>query len=490
MTGKVYTTTFGIDVTKKCYNGSDTANRKYWLYGSLSDDCLKNISLSYEEHFGLPYAEQVRDEYEKLTSAAVATLKKFVKVCQGLANGENIGNAISESGSGSGGNKENLTGVILDLGVAVASAQEAMGGNGTGIDNLTTAITKSVKVPAANIPTRSAVPGLTLGYGNSIKINFRYGNAGIFNAQTEVYEPIKNIMEGFKTFSVTGSKVSAVDTGIPWEVGGYTAKADALTKFIGGPSIRLSELTNGVKKVSTSVLKFSKAAGKILTKKAALEKFYEEMEADPMSYVKDSSENVEKADHDFHFLGIGQEYKVKDDVLKTMISNEADIDKLLSGEQETTHVDTLDNKLSAWNKVSHDNKVNGLINAVKDNKEAATDSVENIWTDIGKLASIEAEDVCSIIEERANKVTEMQICLGCYDTNGNNIYYNIDDIDTNIKNNTIRHALEVSGIPEKVEAGFDYTDLDANGYPKSGWIAIKKLWIVKPYNSFSGTFKR
>lgn len=474
-----YTTTFGIDVTKKCFGSTGT--KRSWAMGSISEDCLKNISVTYEEKFGAPYAGQVRDAYEEVLGGVVKTIKKSVKVVQALANGEAVTNAISESG-GTGSDKQSLQSLLLEYGTAVAAAETASGNGSASGNKLAELIGKSISIPAYNIPTRAEIPGLSLGFGNSVKINFQFGSAGLFNAKEEVYDPIKTIMQDFQNFSVQGNRVTAKSGGIPWEVGGLMAKAEMLGK-LNSVDPKITSMASTVKTLASATTKFGKAASKVIEAKVGLDALYDKVEStDAGSFVKD--EYLDSNDDGVKFLGMEffNSSHIKEDSLASM---------------STAHYKDNGDGSIQWNDSSYSNYVKrGIKTQVIDlankgregEKELKQNPQVSVWSSLAKLAEAEPKAIAKVIEDRYGLITQMSIYLGCYNKKGQNIYYSVDDIVDDWTNGTILSAVRLSGIPEKVEAGLDYTNVDQNGYPKSGWIAIKKMHIVDPFGSFKATF--
>ena len=63
-----------------------------------------------------------------------------------------------------------------------------------------------------------------------------------------------------------------------------------------------------------------------------------------------------------------------------------------------------------------------------------------------------------------------------------NVYFNIDDIVAGVgEKGPLYPLLQITGIPMEVEASFDYSNVDENGYPMAGTIEIKKIWSVRSY---------
>ena len=482
---KYVNSTFGIDVTKKVINGR--SNTSEWLKGTLDESSLKDIRMTYEEEFGEPFSKQVKEEFDNITKAAVSMIKKAVGVVQGLAMGESLGESISGAGDDKDGD---LTQALLTLGTATAIAQD-LGGDNTGYNNLTSFINNAIgKIPAYNIPTRKTIPGISIGFGDKLKIKFQYGSCGEFNAKTEVYDPIKTIMIGLNKLSVSDGVVSIEGTGgIPFELGGMMAKYAVFQQIKSGDN-SLSSITTKTKDAVSSVAEMGKTTKKLLNVLEDMSKWRDKIESSTDSgdldkYLQPSYYDMVDAEEKpawWQFWKSGKVAAPNDKTKEAMDALAAwRDDSKGAGETFLSMSETYFNDAE---------KYNDLVKQANEYSSTNTGAANNVFTALNSLVSVQPNIVNGAMKDVHGKLSgEWYLQFGFMGADGQNIFYSLKDIEDGIiTKKTIKHKLQLTGIPQKVSCGFDFSDVDKDGYPKSGYIAIEKLWIVNPLSTFSNTF--
>lgn len=491
---KYVNSTFGIDVTKKVVNTSaDEDIRDMWLRGTIDESSLKDIKMTYEEEFGSPFASQVKEEFDAATKGIVSLLKKAVSVVQGLSMGESVGDSLSSSGSESG----DLTDALLNLGTATAVAQD-LGGSGDGYANLSSFISKAMgKIPKYNIPTRKAIPGISIGFKDKLKVKFQYGSCGEFDAKAEVYEPIKAIMKSLNKIASTDGKSITLSgsKGIPFELGGFMARYSVYTQFLPSASYSLQGLASNTKTAVSSVADMGKSSKELLKTLSSMEEWRE--------WVKDKVDPSKGGDAS-KFFSSGFDWKDNPDKSwwefwkdgKVAVPSNTIYEELGKGvsERDADGRTTYTKLASPWDtSKSEVKKYNDWVDSITEQKGAVDEAAANVFTVLEQLVSVTPNLVVDAVDSisSAVKANQWTLDFGFIGENGQNIYYSVADIKKEMSGNTakIKPRLRLQGIPQQVSCGFDFTNVDKDGYPKSGWISIEKLYIVDPLGTFANTFQ-
>lgn len=477
--------TFGIDIRRKIWCSE---NRSDWLKGEIDPSCLKKIAWQFEEVL-TSATDQYGKAYDELTAGLREALKSFTKLLRGVSLGKDVNSTSAESGD-----SKSTQSALMEA----AGAISAFTGSPVSEDLLKEAF---MIAPKYNIPARSAVPKVQIPISaGGLKVCFSYGKAGLFNAKEEVWDPIRNIMASLSPAITSSTKypgLLSIDDGttIPFE---FQSKY----YFIKSATTLKDDVDNTT--IKGAVDKFVKATKSITTtaKEAAAVQVKIEKE------LKRQSDAYEKADEN-----IAELYENGDD--KGLTS-----DKLFTGEKSVDEVSGrwigghpfIKGRLKAAAKAysSAEKKLSGYEyqgqGKYSDVPLSQKDEVEDKYTDkslyhekaevldkvaesggditgvLTAIATIRPRLVGRATVDQYNKISGSIKTFNMMLSGGDgNIFFNIDDIGKKIDDDTLHSLLSISGIPTKVEASFDYSSVDENGYPMSGMIEIKSIWSVKTY---------
>ena len=491
--------TFGIDIRRKIWSNStrydaesksSVSVRPDWLKGEIDPGCLKNIAWTFEEVL-TSATDQYGKAYDELTAGLREALKSFTKLLRGVSLGKDVNSTSAESGE-----SKSTQSALMEA----AGAISAFTGSPVSEDLLKEAF---MIAPKYNIPARSAVPKVQIPISTGgLKVCFSYGKAGLFNAKEEVWDPIRNIMASLSP-AIKDSKYKgllSIDDGttIPFEFQSkyYFIKSavDALKDDTSNSNITIKGAVDGFVKATKSITTTAKKAAAVQVK---IDK-----------ELKRQSDAYEKVDE-----GLAELYEKGDD--KGLTS-----DLLFSGKRSADEVSgavlgghpIIKGRLKAALKAysSAEEKLSGYEHQ-GDGKYSNVplsqkDEVEDKYTD--KSLYYEKAEILDEVAKAGGDITGIltaiatirprlvgRATLDQYNTisgsiktfnmmlsgGDGNIFFNVDDIGKKIDDGTLHSLLSIRGIPTKVEASFDYSNVDENGYPMSGTIEIKSIWSVEAY---------
>ena len=492
--------TFGIDIRRKIWSNStrydaesksSVSVRPDWLKGEIDPSCLKKIAWTFEEVL-TSATDQYGEAYDELTAGLREALKSFTKLLRGVSLGKDVNSTSAESGE-----SKSTQSALMEA----AGAISAFTGSPVSEDLLKEAF---MIAPKYNIPARSAVPKVQIPISTGgLKVCFSYGKAGLFNAKEEVWDPIRNIMASLSP-AIKDSKYEgllSIDDGttIPFEFQSkyYFIKSavGALTDDISNSNITIKGAVDGFVKATKSITTTAKKAAAV------------QVEID--KELKRQSDAYEKADE-----GLAELYEKGDD--KGLTS-----DLLFSGKRSADEVNgavgfghpMIKGRLKAALKAysSAEEKLSGYEHQgdgkYSDVPLSQKDEVEDKYTD--KSLYYEKAEILDEVAKAGGDITGVLTAIatirprlvgratldqysaisGSIKTfnmmlsgGDGNIFFNVDDIGKKIDDGTLHSLLSIRGIPTKVEASFDYSNVDENGYPMSGTIEIKSIWSVETYS--------
>ena len=490
--------TFGIDIRRKIWSNSTRYDAKSkssvsvrpdWLKGEIDPSCLKKIAWTFEEVL-TSATDQYGEAYDELTAGLREALKSFTKLLRGVSLGKDVNSTSAESGE-----SKSTQSALMEA----AGAISAFTGSPVSEDLLKEAF---MIAPKYNIPARSAVPKVQIPISTGgLKVCFSYGKAGLFNAKEEVWDPIRNIMASLSP-AIKDSKYEgllSIDDGttIPFEFQSkyYFIKSavGALTDDISSSNITIKGAVDGFVKATKSITTTAKKAAAV------------QVEID--KELKRQSDAYEKADEN-----VAELYEKGDD--KGLTSDLIFAGKRAPDSYGGTHPHPIiGGRLKAALKAysSAEEKLSGYEHQgdgkYSDVPLSQKDEVEDKYTD--KSLYYEKAEILDEVAKAGGDITGVLTAIatirprlvgratldqysaisGSIKTfnmmlsgGDGNIFFNVDDIGKKIDDGTLHSLLSIRGIPTKVEASFDYSNVDENGYPMSGTIEIKSIWSVETYS--------
>lgn len=478
--------TFGIDIRRKIWC---SGNRSDWLKGEIDPSCLKKIAWQFEEVL-TSATDQYGEAYDEITAGLREALKSFTKLLRGVSLGKDVNSTSAESGD-----SKSTQSALMEA----AGAISAFTGSPVSEDLLKEAF---MIAPKYNIPARSAVPKVQIPISTGgLKVCFSYGKAGLFNAKEEVWDPIKNIMASLSPGVTNSSKYTgllSIDDGttIPFE---FQSKY----YFIKSAATALKDDVNNTT-IKGAVDKFVKATRSITTtaKEAAAVQVKIEKE------LKRQADAYEKADENLAELyekgngnGLTSDklFTGKESVdkvngawfvgnpiikgrLKAALEAYSSAEKKLSGYEYEGQSKFSDTPFSQKADTNDKYKSNSLYEEKAKVLDKVAQSGGDITGVLTAIATIRPRLVGRATVDQYNKISGSIKTFKMMLSGGDgNVFFNVDDIGKKIDDGTLHSLLSISGIPTKVEASFDYSSVDENGYPMSGMIEIKSIWSVKTY---------
>ena len=479
--------TFGIDIRRKIYVPGDCVSD--WLKGEIDPSYLKKIAWSFEEKL-TSATDQYGKAYDELTAGLREALKTFTKLLRGVGSGKSNDSISSELGD-----SKSTQSALMEAAGAIAAFTSSS------VDDSVLAETFMI-APRYNIPARTSVPIVKLPFtGGGIKVNFSYGKAGLFNARLEVYEPIRNIMNSLAP-AFKGGKYDgllSVDAGntIPFEFQSkyYFIKsaASALTDGTGSTTIK-----NAVKKfveASKSITTVAKEAAGIqvkIEKEKSIQSKAEDKILDQIEELGEDAGNLTVGgiiSRDQKPRSYDNWHPIIGGRIESALNSWAKAEKNLSGydraEGKREAAKFSDTPLSQKDQVKDRYDKGSLYYK----KAEALDKVSesdggDITSVLAAIATIRPKLVGRATKDQLAKVSQaektfMMMLVG---GDGGNVYFNVDDIVAGVgEKGPLYPLLQITGIPMEVEASFDYSNVDENGYPMAGTIEIKKIWSVRSY---------
>lgn len=475
--------TFGIDIRRKIWAED---SRSDWLKGEIDPSCLKNIAWTFEEVL-TSATNQYGEAYDELTAGLREALKSFTKLLRGVSLGKDVNSTSAESGE-----SKSTQSALMEA----AGAISAFTGSPVSEDLLKEAF---MIAPKYNIPARSAVPKVQIPISTGgLKVCFSYGKAGLFNAKEEVWDPIRNIMASLSPEmkdSKYGGLLSIDDgTTIPFEFQSkyYFIKSavDALKDDISNSNITIKGAVDGFVKATKSITTTAKKAAAVQVK------IDKELKRQSDAYEK-VDENVaelyEKGDDkgltaDLIFAGkrapdsYGGTHPIIGGRLKAALKAYSSAEEKLSGYEHQGDGKYSNVPLSQKDEVEDKYTDKSLYYEKAEILDEVAGAGGDITGVLTAIATIRPRLVGRATLDQYNAISGSIKTFNMMLSGGDgNIFFNVDDIGKKIDDGTLHSLLSIRGIPTKVEASFDYSNVDENGYPMSGKIEIKSIWSVETY---------
>lgn len=475
--------TFGIDIRRKIWAED---SRSDWLKGEIDPSCLKNIAWTFEEVL-TSATNQYGEAYDELTAGLREALKSFTKLLRGVSLGKDVNSTSAESGE-----SKSTQSALMEA----AGAISAFTGSPVSEDLLKEAF---MIAPKYNIPARSAVPKVQIPISaGGLKVCFSYGKAGLFNAKEEVWDPIRNIMASLSPEmkdSKYGGLLSIDDgTTIPFEFQSkyYFIKSavDALKDDISNSNITIKGAVDGFVKATKSITTTAKKAAAVQVK------IDKELKRQSDAYEK-VDENVaelyEKGDDkgltaDLIFAGkrapdsYGGTHPIIGGRLKAALKAYSSAEEKLSGYEHQGDGKYSNVPLSQKDEVEDKYTDKSLYYEKAEILDEVAGAGGDITGVLAAIATIRPRLVGRATLDQYNAISGSIKTFNMMLSGGDgNIFFNVDDIGKKIDDGTLHSLLSIRGIPTKVEASFDYSNVDENGYPMSGKIEIKSIWSVETY---------
>lgn len=488
--------TFGIDIRRKIWSDStryDAGSKSYvsvrpdWLKGEIDPSCLKKIAWQFEEVL-TSATDQYGEAYDELTAGLREALKSFTKLLRGVSLGKDVNSTSAESGD-----SKSTQSALMEA----AGAISAFTGSDVSDDILREAF---MIAPKYNIPARSAVPKVQIPISaGGLKVCFSYGKAGLFNAKEEVWDPIRNIMNSLSPAITYSEKYPGLlsiggSNTIPFEFQSkyYFIKSavDALKDEISSSNITIKGAVNEFVKATKSITTTAKEAAAVQVK------IDKELKRQSDAYEKvdeNIAELYEKGDDngltaDLIFAGkkapdsFGGTHPIIGGRLKAALKAYSSAEKKLSGYEYQGDGKYSDVPLSQKDEVKDKYTDESLYHEKAEVLDKVAESGGDITGVLTAIATIRPRLVGRATVDQYDKISGAIKTFNMMLSGGDsNIFFNIDDIGKKIDNGTLSSLLSISGIPTKVEASFDYSSVDENGYPMSGMIEIKSIWSVETY---------
>ena len=488
--------TFGIDVRRKTWSNStrydaesksSVSVRPDWLKGEIDPNCLKRIAWQFEEVL-TSATDQYGKAYDELTAGLREALKSFTKLLRGVSLGKDVNSTSAESGE-----SKSTQSALMEA----AGAISAFTGSPVSEDLLKEAF---MIAPKYNIPARSAVPKVQIPISTGgLKVCFSYGKAGLFNAKEEVWDPIRNIMASLSP-AIKDSKYEgllSIDDGttIPFE---FQSKYYFIKSAVGALKDDTSNSNITIKGAVDGFVKATKSITTTAKKAAAVQvEIDKELKRQSDAYEK-ADENVaelyEKGDDkgltaDLIFAGkrapdsYGGTHPIIGGRLKAALKAYSSAEEKLSGYEHQGDGKYSDVPLSQKDEVEDKYTDKSLYYEKAEILDEVAEAGGDITSVLTAIATIRPRLVGRATLDQYNAISGSIKTFNMMLSGGDgNIFFNVDDIGKKIDDGTLHSLLSIRGIPTKVEASFDYSSVDENGYPMSGTIEIKSIWSVETYS--------
>lgn len=488
--------TFGIDIRRKIWSNStrydaesksSVSVRPDWLKGEIDPNCLKRIAWTFEEVL-TSATDQYGKAYDELTAGLREALKSFTKLLRGVSLGKDVNSTSAESGE-----SKSTQSALMEA----AGAISAFTGSPVSEDLLKEAF---MIAPKYNIPARSAVPKVQIPISTGgLKVCFSYGKAGLFNAKEEVWDPIRNIMASLSP-AIKDSKYEgllSIDDGttIPFE---FQSKYYFIKSAVGALKDDTSNSNITIKGAVDGFVKATKSITTTAKKAAAVQvEIDKELKRQSDAYEK-ADENVaelyEKGDDkgltaDLIFAGkrapdsYGGTHPIIGGRLKAALKAYSSAEEKLSGYEHQGDGKYSDVPLSQKDEVEDKYTDKSLYYEKAEILDEVAEAGGDITSVLTAIATIRPRLVGRATLDQYNAISGSIKTFNMMLSGGDgNIFFNVDDIGKKIDDGTLHSLLSIRGIPTKVEASFDYSSVDENGYPMSGTIEIKSIWSVETYS--------
>ena len=502
MAGEKNYSTFTIDTSKKCLISGITVDLPTIglvpasLLGDLDDSVLKNIKFNVKEELASSFQKSL-DTIEDLTKPIREAVNTFLGKMPGYdhVKGKTLGD----------------TAIYL----YTAISQMLVGSEAT-----TANLMNFNAVPLKNLPYRKSMPEVTFG-GRNVTINFAYGKCNLFNAQYEVYEPLKAL----KDYLFPQIKAKGDDKGyyaglgylksnkkIPFEQQVEIQTIQSLVQKL--PKEGFLNFTTDVVKALDFIPKFKEATGKLNNILEGQNLSSRVARLKNKIYAKDFEKNQD-GKNIFERLGdkanslfggglktinvetfqeslttiykvMGREGSVPPYVDEAVI-DEGPLDPAIDAQAIALEALTqlkdyaLNNGYEGLGSVTFTNS-GGLDNSNKDGGLLGN-----------KITITEEDGKPKITDILGDLINLPYIIAGITSADlpneGDNIYFgfapeyvhNLQSIVDKCKSSSAK--LSLNGIVfAEVSVNFDYSDVDMYGYPMAGKLEIKNIWnILDPF---------
>lgn len=437
------TSTYGIDIRRKILvsRGTDF-NMEYWLRGNLDPKSLKDMSFKYKETLK-PAQEGMEKAYNEITTPIREALNFSKKLFKSVGMGKGAENSNADAG---GGDKDDTRMAMMEYVAALASIMQGISPS-AGVDaQLQKALATQLNLlPKYNIPVRTEMPTVGFPLGKDITIQFHTGSCNWWNAYTEVYEPVTEIMKAIFPQPKTHPSYDSLYTlenannAIPFEI---------QTKYF---------LVTNLLTSAEATIPGGSMAG---------------LASKVMDTGKNAMEEAQKA------LEEAKELKAKQ--------------RELEAQARLVALNNTADKKGAWSFLSWvADGIDGEKNAKalqevreKQQKQAekASRYLDPVISYLGTIANFGEALIGNASAELTNSLPICHIAMMMVPksaaVNAGPIYFSMQDIIDAIVKGIYKPAITISGILQEVEASFDFSDVDEAGYPNSGTIKIGKIWAV------------
>ena len=475
--------TFGIDIRRKIWAED---SRSDWLKGEIDPSCLKNIAWTFEEVL-TSATNQYGEAYDELTAGLREALKSFTKLLRGVSLGKDVNSTSAESGE-----SKSTQSALMEA----AGAISAFTGSPVSEDLLKEAF---MIAPKYNIPARSAVPKVQIPISTGgLKVCFSYGKAGLFNAKEEVWDPIRNIMASLSP-EMEGSKYGGLlyinsGTTIPFE---FQSKYYFIKSAVGALKDEVSSSNITIKGAVDEFVKATKSITTTAKKAAAVQvKIDKELKRQSDAYEK-VDENIAELYEKGHDNGLtadlifagkrapdsyDRSHPIIGGRLKAALKAYSSAEEKLSGHKYQGEGKYSDVPLSQKDEVEDKYTDKSLYHEKAEILDEVSEAGGDITSVLTAIATIRPRLVGRATLDQYDAITGSIKTFNMMLSGGDgNVFFNVDDIEKKIEDGTLQSLLSIRGIPTKVEASFDYSNVDENGYPMSGKIEIKSIWSVETY---------
>ena len=490
--------TFGIDVRRKIYVPGNRMSD--WLKGEIDPSCLKKIAWQFEEVL-TSATDQYGKAYDELTAGLREALKSFTKLLRGVSLGKDINSTSAESGE-----SKSTQSALMEAAGAISAF------TGSEIDD--TILAEAFMIaPKYNIPARSAVPKVQIPISTGgLKVCFSYGKAGLFNAKEEVWKPIRNIMASLSPKIPESTKYEGLlnidaSSTIPFEfqskyyfiksaVSGVLEDVNGNNTTIKGA---VNSFANATSNISTTVKEAMAVQIRIDREKSKQKDAYKKADeaiaelrekggdkgltSEGLFSGAQSVDVIKGWTHPFDWdLYSGKTHPLLKGKLENALKDYSDAEKKLSGYSRKNPGKFSEVPLSRKKLVDDNYTEDSLYHEKATVLDKVATSGKDITSVLTAIATIRPRLVGRATVDQYNKVSNSIKTFNMMLTGGDgNIFFNVDDIRKKINGGTLLPLLSIRGIPTKVEASFDYSNVDENGYPMSGTIEIKSIWSVETY---------
>lgn len=485
------TTTYGINTTSRCtllkhmpdmhtedeYNAVLATNailRDCWVKGELDSTTLSKVTFSYKEHL-VSANNEMNDVFDNLTVGLRTKMNLFTGKLNALSMGGGKDTKPTDAAP-AGESTSKTSAALLDMVAALSVFDSNSFSDAAGMYQKMVGYAQQY-----NIPVRTQNPTIAFPMQGGYKINFGWGKAGLYNAKQEVWDPITTIVSKLTPDVVESEFPGMIKidnaAAIPYQ---NQTKFLALKSVINDGGTILDQIKEAVTGINNSDVleKLTDSASKydaLIEKQNKLKQSAEELaEAGTLEKTWDSIKNA--------FTG----------------SNPGDLQPISSTDTEAF---SSSNPIGAMptNDIGTPSYYTGGVfkggeKALKEFTTAAKESSDSngdasLMSVLRNIATLSPRLLSSITMRMKSSVDKaiMDMNLVYLPTdNKGTILFNVQDLSNRMTRSNANDLaffplITVSGVPEEIEWGFDFSKIDENGYPMTGYIEIKKLFAVETF---------